>query len=56
LHVRVEVGAEGGDPAAIAGLCTAAIEAEIGVTAEVEVVDRGTLERRGYKQLRLVDD
>lgn len=56
LRVRVELGVDGGDPLAVAGECAAAIEAEIGVTADVDIVDRGSLERRGYKQLRLVDD
>jgi phenylacetate-coenzyme A ligase PaaK-like adenylate-forming protein len=56
LHVRVELGVDGGDPWTVASACAAAIETEIGVKADVEVVDRGTLERRGYKQLRLVDE
>ena len=56
LHVRVELGVDGGDPSTVAGQCAAAIEAEVGVKADVEVVDRGSLERRGYKQIRLVDD
>jgi phenylacetate-CoA ligase len=55
LQVRVELGTHGGDCAAIAGDCAAAIATEVGVKAEVEVVDRGALERRGYKQVRLVD-
>ena len=56
LHVRVELGVDGGDLVTVAGQCAGAIEAEIGVKANVEIVDRGSLERRGYKQIRLVDD
>ena len=56
LVVRVELGAEGGDVAIVAAECVAAIGAEIGVRADVAVVDRGSLERRGYKQVRLVDE
>lgn len=56
LRVRVELGDQGGDPSTIAGECAAAIASEIGVRADVEIVARGSLERRGYKQVRLVDD
>ena len=35
--------------------CAGAIATEVGVEADVEVVERGTLERHGYKQVRLVD-
>jgi phenylacetate-CoA ligase len=55
LRVRVELGMDGGDAAIISCDCAAAIATEVGVKAEVEVVERGSLERRGYKQLRLVD-
>ena len=56
LRVRVELGTDGGDPSSVAGECAAAIESEIGVKADVEVVDRGSLTRTGYKQVRLVDE
>jgi phenylacetate-CoA ligase len=55
LRVRVELGADGGDSAAIVGQCAHAIAAEVGVEAQVEVVERGSLERHGYKQVRLVE-
>jgi phenylacetate-CoA ligase len=55
LRVRVEMGIDGGDVAVIAGDCAAAIATQVGVEAEIEVVERGSLERRGYKQVRLVD-
>ncbi len=55
LRVRVELGVDGGDVDSIAGACASAIAAEVGVHAEVEVLDRGSLERHGYKQVRLVD-
>ena len=44
-----------GTSPAIAGDCAGAIAAEVGVEAAVEVVERGSLERQGYKQVRLVD-
>ena len=53
LQVRVEL-AEG-DPGIVAGECAAAIEARVGVKADVEILDRETLDRSGYKQTRLVD-
>ena len=56
LRVRVELGVDGGDPSAVAAECAAAIEAEIGVATRVDVVDRGSLVRTGYKQLRLVEE
>ena len=55
LRVRVELGADGGDPAVIASHCAGVIATEVGVEADVEVVERGTLVRHGYKQVRLVD-
>src|SRR5205823_11572380 len=55
LHVRVELGCDGGDPTAIGAQCADAIATEIGVKADVEVVERGSLHRSGYKQVRLVD-
>jgi phenylacetate-CoA ligase len=55
LRVRVELGTAGGDAATVADACAAAIRSEIGVHAAVDVVERGSLERHGYKQVRLVD-
>jgi phenylacetate-CoA ligase len=53
LAVRVELG--DGDQAVVAGRCRDAIKTEVGVDAEVEVVERQSLERSGYKAIRLVD-
>lgn len=53
LRVRVEL-AEG-DPATVAGACAAAVEATVGVEADVEVLERESLARSGYKATRLVD-
>ena len=56
LRVRVEIRRRRRRSVDGGGQCAAAIEAEVGVKADVEIVDRGSLERRGYKQIRLVDD
>lgn len=53
LRIRVELGE--GEAAEAADRCTAAVKAGVGVDSEVEVLDRGSLERTGYKQIRLVD-
>jgi phenylacetate-CoA ligase len=53
LRVRVEL-AEG-DRDAAAGLCAAAIARGIGVEARVEILERGSLPRSGYKTTRVVD-
>ncbi len=53
LHVRVEF-AEG-DRNIVAGRCAEAIERELGITATIEIVERGSLTRSAYKQIRLVD-
>lgn len=53
LAVRVELA--DGDAHEVQGRCTAAIKDELGLDAAVEVVARGTLERSGYKAVRLVD-
>jgi phenylacetate-CoA ligase len=53
LHVRVEL-AEG-ERDAIAGRCAAAIAQGLGVEARVEIVERGSLPRSGYKTTRVVD-
>lgn len=56
LQVRVEVGTDDGDRASIADQVAAAISDRVGLRADVEVVDRGTLPRQGYKQRRVIDD
>ena len=53
LRVRVEL-AEG-DRDAIAGRCAAAIAQRLGVEARLEIVERGSLPRSGYKATRVVD-
>jgi phenylacetate-CoA ligase len=53
LRVRVEL-AEG-DRDEIAGRCGAAIARGVGVEARVELVERGTLPRSGFKATRVVD-
>jgi len=53
LRVRVEL-AEG-DRDAIAGRCAAAIAQRLGAEARVEIVERGSLPRSGYKTTRVVD-
>jgi phenylacetate-CoA ligase len=53
LQLRVEL-AEG-DAALVGGECAAAVEREVGVKAEVEVLARESLARSGYKATRLVD-
>jgi phenylacetate-CoA ligase len=53
LVIRVEL--DGGDAQAVGAKCAAAIAAEVGVDARVEVVGRESLERSGYKAVRLVD-
>jgi phenylacetate-coenzyme A ligase PaaK-like adenylate-forming protein len=53
LRVRVEL-AEG-DPALVGSECAAAIDRVVGVKADVEVLERDTLTRSGYKATRLID-
>jgi phenylacetate-CoA ligase len=53
LHVRVEL--LEGDKDAVAAKCVAAIDAEVGLVAAVEVLDRESLARSGYKAVRLVE-
>ena len=55
LRVRVEMAGDG-DRALAAGRCVEAIRESIGVDAVVDVVDRDTFPRSGYKATRLVDD
>lgn len=53
LRVRVEL--LEGDADDVRQRCVAAIKESVGVEAEVEVLGRETLERSGYKAVRLVD-
>jgi phenylacetate-CoA ligase len=60
LRVRAEVGADlaGADSAVrgeLAGRVRAAVHEALGIEPAVEVVDRGTLPRSGYKRTRVVD-
>jgi len=55
LRVRLEVGSAGGDKDQIADKVAAGIKEAIGVVATVEVLDRETLERSGYKLKRVID-
>jgi phenylacetate-CoA ligase len=55
LVVRVEVGAAGGEHHEVEGRVRAGIKEVIGVEAAVEVLDRETLPRSGYKLKRVVD-
>ena len=55
LAVRVEAGASGTDPRALANRCRVAIRERLGVEARVEIVERGTLPRSGYKASRVAD-
>jgi len=55
LVVRVERGESTGDLDGVHDRCVAAIADRVGVRAAVELVERGTLSRSGYKAARLVD-
>ncbi len=54
--VKVRVELVDGDRADTASRCAAAIKEQLGINADVEVVDRETLARSGYKAVRLVDE
>ena len=54
LKVRVELA--DGDRNDVANRCAAIIREELGVDATVEIVDRDTFPRSGYKATRLIDD
>ncbi len=57
LRVRVERGSgASGDDAEVAGRCAAALEKAVGVHAVVEVLERETIPRSGYKAARVVDE
>jgi phenylacetate-CoA ligase len=55
LEVRVELGDSAADRVDVAAECAAAIRGALDIDAVVEVIDRGTLPRSGYKATRLVD-
>ena len=55
LVVRVEEGEGAGDREALRRRCAAAIEEHLEVVADVEVLERGSLPRSGYKAARLVE-
>lgn len=55
LRVRVEPSAGTPETDEVARRCREAIAERLGVRADVEVVERGTLPRSGYKAVRLVD-
>lgn len=53
LRVRVELSE--GDRSDASARCAAAVRSELGLAADVEVVERGSLPRSGFKATRLVD-
>jgi phenylacetate-CoA ligase len=53
LRVRVELA--DGDPDGARDACRAAVKEHVGIDAAVEIVERGSLGRSGYKSVRLVD-
>jgi len=53
--VRVERGESTGDPDKLRARCETAIMDGTHVRAQVELVERGSLPRSGYKSIRLVD-
>ncbi len=53
LKVRVEL--LDGDRDVVRGQCVAAVRQQVGIDADVEIVERETLTRSGYKAVRLVD-
>jgi phenylacetate-CoA ligase len=55
LTVRVEAGASTTDPASLADRCRAAIRERLGLEARVQILERESLPRSGYKATRVVD-
>lgn len=55
LAVRMELGSGGGDPAETAARVASGIRESLGLVAEVEVLERESLERSGYKLKRVVE-
>jgi phenylacetate-CoA ligase len=56
LGVRVEAGAATTDPEALAARCRIAIQEHLGLDARVEILERETLPRSGYKASRVVEN
>ena len=57
LTVRVERGSgASGDDGEVAGRCAAAIKAAVGIDTVMEVLQRDTIPRAGYKAARVVDE
>lgn len=55
LVLRLEVGSDGGDHHEIGNKVTTIIRDELGIDAQVSVLDRESLPRSGYKLKRVVD-
>lgn len=55
LRVRVEIGSGSSDRDELRGKVTGALKEHVGVEAAVEILDRETLPRYGYKATRVVD-
>lgn len=55
LVMRLEVGGDGGDPAAIDDRVRTVLREQIGLEVDLSVVERETLPRSGYKLKRVVD-
>jgi len=55
LRIRVE-STTTGDAADVARRAAAAVQDELGIVADVDVLPRDALPRSGYKATRLVDD
>jgi phenylacetate-coenzyme A ligase PaaK-like adenylate-forming protein len=53
LSLKVELG--DGDPTEVAARCAAAIKEVVGIDATVEILDRDSLERSGWKQSRIIE-
>jgi len=55
LVLRIEVGAEGGDPHEIGNKVRSVLDGQLGIAADVSVLERETLPRSGYKLKRVVN-
>ena len=55
LTVRIELAGEG-DRVEVAARCAAVIRDALGIETNIELLDRDTLPRSGYKATRLVDE
>ncbi len=56
VTVRVERGAGAGDDTETARKCAAALQERLGIDTVIEVLDRETIPRSGYKAARVVDE